>query len=252
VQRLRDLPLRRSLAPAWAPGFVKTSMSTTIVRVVTEDGVVGIGVGGSPKLLREVADRLIGHDLFETERLARTFRHSPGAWGIEIAIWDAIGKTCGQPVYKLWGAFSSRVRGYASMIEAPDPGECVDRVVGLVEEGFVGVKIRLHGETTREDILLAEAVRSAVGPSISLMADANQARVPFSPASEAGPVWDLRRARETARALGELDYLWLEEPLGRYDSDGLAALNASVDISIAGGEKNVFLHEFRNLMDRNC
>jgi L-alanine-DL-glutamate epimerase-like enolase superfamily enzyme len=49
-----------------------------------------------------------------------------------------------------------------------------------------------------------------------------------------------------------MGYLWLEEPLGRYDHDGLAALNQSVDIAIAGGEKNVFLHEFTALLDRGC
>jgi D-galactarolactone cycloisomerase len=252
IQRLRDVPTPRPLRPAWSPGAIKTSASISIIRMRTDDGLEGFGTGGSPKALREVADQLIGCDPFDTERHSRLLRHNGGAWGMELALWDLIGKSCGQPLSKLWGGYTDRVRGYASMVEAVSIGETVERVQGLVAEGFTGVKIRLHHDSRHDDVALATAVRVAVGPDVALMADANQARVPFAPPTECSPVWDLRRARSTARALEELDYLWLEEPLGRNGYAGLAALNGSVDIAIAGGEKNVFLHEFADLIDRSC
>jgi D-galactarolactone cycloisomerase len=252
IQRLRDVPTPRPLRPAWSPGTVKTSASATVIRMRTDDGAEGFGTGGSPKALREAADQLIGCDPFDMEAHSRVLRHNGAAWGMELALWDVIGKVCNQPLFKLWGGFANQVPGYASMVEAVSIDETVERVCGLVSEGFTAVKIRLHHESMRDDIALAAAIRESVGPRVGLMADANQARVPFAPPGEHNPVWDLRRARTTAIALQELDYLWLEEPLGRYDYAGLAALNTSVDIAIAGGEKNVFLHEFSELIDRGC
>jgi D-galactarolactone cycloisomerase len=252
IVRLRDIPMPHPLQLAWSPGTMKRQASVTVVRVLSDDGLEGIGTGGSPKALREVADRLVGQDPFDTERHARTLRHSGVAWGLEIALWDLIGKACDHPLYKIWGGFTSRVRGYASLVEATSPQDTAQRSLGLIEEGFTGVKIRLHGDRLQDDLAVAQTVRDAVGDSIALMAGANQARVPFSPVDEAGPTWDLRRARKTADALDEMGFLWLEEPLGRYNFDGLGELNRSVSIAIAGGEKNRYLHEFASMLDRGC
>ena len=101
-------------------------------------------------------------------------------------------------------------------------------------------------------IAQVEAARLAIGNDFTLMADANQAQQPGTLQPAEGPVWRYERALQTARELQRLGVYWLEEPLGRYDLDGLARLANAVDILIAGGENNTGLHEYRWLIDRGC
>jgi D-galactarolactone cycloisomerase len=78
-----------------------------------------------------------------------------------------------------------------------------------------------------------------------------RAQQPGTPQPEEGPVWRYERALETARELRRLGVFWLEEPLDRYDFEGLKRLCAEVDILIAGGENNIGLHELRWLIEHD-
>ncbi len=80
------------------------------------------------------------------------------------------------------------------------------------------------------------------------MTDANQAQ--SATGWQPGVVWDFRRALDTARELEKLKVYWLEEPLHRYDFEGLAELNRLVEIPIVGGENNVGVHEFRTMLEK--
>ena len=83
------------------------------------------------------------------------------------------------------------------------------------------------------------------------MVDANQAGI--EPGHGGHQRWGFRRALEVARELERLGVVWLEEPLDRYDYDGLARLRDRLDtLKIAGGEDNHGLHEFKLLIDRGC
>lgn len=252
VQLLRDVPAPRELRFAWSPGVVMRSTSITLIRIHSDDGLVGIGSGGSPDAARSVGDRLVGTDPFATEQHSRLLRQGGSAWGIELALWDLIGKACGQPIYKLWGGYTNRVKGYASTVEVGSPQERAEQALGFYEEGFRAIKLRLHNDTLAEDMALAHAVKDAVGDKMELMADGNQAQTPVTPSAQAGVIWDYRRAHYTAKALDEMGFVWLEEPLSRYDFDGLAKLNASVNLAIAGGENNRFMHEFHWMLERGC
>jgi D-galactarolactone cycloisomerase len=252
VQVLRDVPLPRELRFAWAPGSVTRATTITLVRIRTADGLEGIGTGGSPEATRSAGQQLIGKDPFDTERHIRLLRRGGNAWGIEVALWDLIGKICGQPLYKLWGGYTDRIKGYASTVEMGMPAQRAEDAVGFYEEGFRAIKLRLHNETLSQDIALARAVRDAVGDRMELMADGNQAQTAVTPSAQPGVIWDERRALYTARALEEMGFLWLEEPLSRYDFDGLARLNAAVGLAIAGGENNIHLHEFHWMLERGC
>ncbi len=252
VQLLRDIPTPRELRFAWAPGVVTRSTSVTLVRIRTTDGLEGIGTGGSPEATRGVGQQLVGGDPFATEQHIRLLRRAGNAWGIEVALWDLIGKACNQPLYKLWGGYTDRVKGYASTVEVGTPQQRAQDVLGFYEEGFRAVKLRLHNDTLEEDIALAQAVKDAIGDRMELMADGNQAQTAVTPSVQAGVIWDYRRALYTARALEEMGYVWLEEPLSRYDFDGLAKLNAAVALAIAGGENNRSLHEFHWMLEQGC
>lgn len=165
---------------------------------------------------------------------------------MDIALWDLIGKACGQPLYKLWGGGRDRVAAYASMVQLSTPEERARLAAALREEGWQAIKLRLHHATMREDLETVERVREAAGDGMTIMVDANQAQ--SSGDWQPGVRWDFRRAAETARALQELGCYWLEEPLPRYAFRDLARLSALVELPIAGGENNRGVHEFLQML----
>jgi D-galactarolactone cycloisomerase len=174
VQLLRDVPTPRELRFAWAPGSTTRSSNITLVRLRSDDGLEGIGSGGAPDALRGIGQQLIGRDPFATEQHSRLLRRGGNAWGLEVALWDLIGKACGQPLYKLWGGYTERVKGYASTIEIGSPEGRAQDALGFYEEGFRAIKLRLHNETLEQDIKLARAVKDAVGDKMELMADGDR------------------------------------------------------------------------------
>jgi D-galactarolactone cycloisomerase len=240
--------------PAWAPGSTWTSRGATLVKLTTDDGIVGWGVPGyadTPLLESWIKPRLLGQDPFALEQHARVFRNAGGLWGVEIALWDIIGKACGQPLYKLWGGYRDRVPGYASCVELRSGEQRADDAAARQAEGWRAIKLRLHDWTLQADIAQVEAVRRVMGDDFVILTDANQAQQPGTPQPEEGPVWRYERALHTARELQRLGVFWLEEPLDRYDFEGLRRLCAEVDMLIAGGENNRGLHELRWLIEQD-
>lgn len=254
------IPFPDEVRPAWAPGTSWREKTTTIYRVETDEGITGIGAGqGSPQIVRDrIAPRLIGRDPFTVEKLFRVIVNWGGAGsvpiacGIEIALWDLIGKAANLPLAKLWGLDKDRVRAYASLVELRSPEHRAEDALRLLDLGYRAIKLRLHAPTIKEDIAQVEAVRAAVGDRMEIMVDANQAQEPGTPGSEDDLVWGYDRALATCRELAHLDVAWMEEPLGRFEFDNLHRLATASDIPIAGGENNVGLHEFRWLIDQNC
>jgi L-alanine-DL-glutamate epimerase-like enolase superfamily enzyme len=255
VIELAGPALAQPMRPAWAPGGRWQRWGGTLVKVFTDEGIVGLGSPGykvSPLIESWIKPQLIGRDPFDLERHARIFRNANAGWGVEIALWDIIGKACGQPVYKLWGGARDRVPAYASCIEVRGPQQRADGIARVQAAGWRAAKLRIHAPTLAADIAQVEAVRRAVGDEFTLLVDANQAQQPGTLQPEEGPVWRYERALATARELQRLGVCWLEEPLDRYDFDNLARLADAVDILIAGGENNTGLHEYRWLIERGC
>ena len=255
VLELAGPPLAPPMHPAWAPGSAWKRWGGTLVKVYTDEGIVGLGSPGyqvSPLIESWIKPQLIGCDPFDLERHARIFHNANAGWGVEIALWDIIGKACGQPVYKLWGAARDRVPAYASCIEVRTPSQRAEDILRAQAAGWRATKLRIHERTLAADVAQVEAVRRAVGDDFTLLVDANQAQQPGTLQPEEGPVWSYERALQTARELQRLGVYWLEEPLGRYDFDNLARLADAVDILIAGGENNTGLHEYRWLIERGC
>lgn len=257
---LLSQPLPAPLRPSWAPGRTFANTSCSLIRVQTDEGIEGIGAGpevglaGIYTIADLVAPYLCGKDPFAVERISPILRHAARdgsyPWGIEMALWDIIGKACGQPVYRLWGGYQAKLPVYASLAELCSPREQIDRLHALREKGFCAAKLRLRRPTIAEDIDFVEQVRVAMGDGMTLMVDANQAHVMPSP----GPhnFWTYHDALQVARAMQDLGIAWLEEPLPRYDLKQLAQLAAAVDIPIAGGELNTGLHEYKQLVDLDC
>ena len=140
-----QLRFPRPVQPAWAPGTSWSSSEASVFRIETDEGVVGMAAGvGSPAFVRDViAPRLVGRDPFKTEQITNILRDHGGPWlghtspwGIELALWDLIGKAAGLPVSRIWGQAADRILGYASTIEIRRPEERAEDALRLLEKGY--------------------------------------------------------------------------------------------------------------------
>jgi len=256
------LPYEQDFYPTWYPGRVEKGQTIFIVRVRTDDGIEGQATCEAPfgilAIMKNTVEYLktflIGESPFDVERLILRFRDvariAARPWLVENAMWDIIGKASGQPVYKIFGAARDRIRVYAAWGEIRSLEQRKDDARRLVEEGIKGVKMRFYQENMKDDLALVEAVRDAVGDKLAIMVDANQGTAVERTRGGVPPVWSYERARETAREMEKLKCTWLEEPLFRYDYDGLARLSREVSIPIAGGEINKGIHEFKHMLDK--
>ena len=262
ITDIRVVPLRvvkeaGSIEPAWNPGGQMAFQigGGSFVELRTDQGLTGIGPGVDPALLPAIKQQLLGKDPFDIEEHAARLRYYAagaayrGSAGVDIALWDLVGKACGQPLYKLWGGGKDKVPAYASMVRLSTPEERAQLAAQLAAQGWKAIKLRLHHQSMKEDIRTVELVRRAVGDRMEIMTDANQAQ--SSGNWQPGVLWDFQRAVETARELQRLRCYWLEEPLPRYAFDRLAELNRLVEVPLAGGENNRGLHEFLEMCRQN-
>jgi len=254
-----SLPLPAPFHPAWFPNVTRKTADGTLIKVHTDQGITGYGwqnsFGTEIKIVGEsrvFKDLVYGTDLFSVEKLIRVLSgitysmNTVDLWGVEVAVWDAIGKACGQPIHKLLGGAQDRVMAYASTGQIKTPKEHAADALKYLDLGFRAIKIRIHSEDLEKDLTPIRAVREAVQDEMKIMVDANQA------ATFSGPFWTYRRAVETAKALEKLNVYWLEEPLFHAAHDDLANLAKEVDIQIAGGEDENGFYRFKELIERNC
>jgi D-galactarolactone cycloisomerase len=254
--RLKVVRELGSLEPAWFPGRLMNFQvgGGGFLELRTDQGLVGIGPAIHADLVPLVQKILIGKDPFDTEQHFARMRYEGlagmynGAPNVDIALWDLVGKACGQPIYKLLGGGKDKVGTYAAMVKLSKPEERANMAAALADQGWKAIKLRLHNPTFQEDIAVVEAVRARIGDRMQIMADANQAENPGQ--WQPGALWDFRRALETARELERLQCVWLEEPLPRFAFEQHAELRKQVGIPIAGGENNYGVHEFHWMLQQ--
>lgn len=162
--------------------------------------------------------------------------------GVDIALWDIVGKVMGQPISNLIGGrFREDVPsyGYGMMLrrEAPDDlaARFVDEAAEIRAMGFAATKMKL-GHGPKVDVQLAQAVRKGVGEDFPFMADANHA-------------YTTSDAFYVGRALDELEAYWFEEPIAPEDLDGYAELRKGLKTNIAGGEAEFNRWGWRSLLE---
>lgn len=231
-----------------------------VVQVSTDEGVTGIGEAGfsaeyfptvGPIVNGQLAPMLIGEDpsnigaiwqkMFEaTHMWGRRGIETYAISGVDIALWDLMGKMTNRPVYQLLGAVKSRVPAYlAPSLKAAN--EVVEESVQAVEErGYRAVKLRIGRDPT-EAVALVASVREALGCGIEIMVDANMG-------------YDRRTALTVARELEQLGIAWLEEPimsrsLSQY-TDEHTWLADRVGVPLAGGESLLTRFEYLDLLSR--
>ena len=227
----------------WEPsGLPKTTLGFSVYRLTTDEGLVGIGpyTGGDPRFALGLDPFEVGHFWARHMSGVRSETSGKGASGLEIALWDLVGKATGQPLHRLLGSRRDRVPVYAATSRLLPQEALVDEALALEAQGFRAIKLRLHRQDVRDDLAAVVAVRDALSDNVALMADANQNNL-----SEGYPYWSRLTALRVAQELDALGLWFLEEPLPRTDIEGLAEIAATVDMYIAGGEHTPTVCDWR-------
>jgi L-alanine-DL-glutamate epimerase-like enolase superfamily enzyme len=200
-------------------------------------------------MVEEMADLVIGRDAGHIAGFwARAWRdiNFLGHKGVPVvgisaldgALWDALGKMSNLPIYRILGGAQDRVPVYHSgglWLSSSDK-ELVAEAERFAAAGFTAMKMRLGSPEPATDVARVRAVRTAIGPKIKLMADANQGLTES-------------QAIRLGRALEEFDLSWFEEPLPAWDLDGLARVAAALDTPIASGETEYTRYGFRRMLE---
>ena len=223
-----------------------------LIIVETDEGITGYGeVDTSPLVGKAVIDAymshgtcyglkevIIGADPFDYEQIwndmwAKSYYYGRSGpvmhvmSGIDMALWDIMGKASGKPVHKLLGgSYTDRVRAYASALMPESADEVSRRVEEYVSQGFTAIKFGWGplGYDKHFDINLVYAARKAAGDKVEIMIDI-------------GKRYRLKEAMYVAKAMEQLNIYWLEEPLPAEDLEGYKALTASTTMRIATGEE---------------
>ncbi len=253
--------------PALDDGIADGSQDDLVIRISTDEGIVGVGeVDSAPEAVKALVDRrsshaiagslldiLVGEDPRDVERLWQKMYRGliyigrrgialHALSGIDIALWDIAGKAAGKPVHELLGAATrDRVRAYASML-MPDTAEVVgERVAKLREDGFTAIKLGwgVLGQDEDTDVALAAAAKDAAGDGVEIMID-----------SGLGYGADAKTAIRVGRAYEEIGIFWFEEPFEPDEYEAYAELADAVDIRVAAGEQDTTVWGFRELIER--
>lgn len=231
-----------------------------IVHISTDEGVTGTGLcAGPPKLMSGIIEEvmkplIIGEDPLFVEKLwnkmyRRTFGYGrAGAMimaisGIDVTLWDIVGKVADMPVYKLLGGYRDKAPIYAmtGYYKRSTDIELLleDRYNRWVGEGFKTIKMKVGLLRVEEDVRRVKMVRDAIGDEIGLMVDANGA-------------WNAHQAIRFAKKVERYDPFWFEEPVRADDVKGYAEVVRAVDIPVAGGENEYLRYGFRPLIEEKA
>jgi len=231
----------------WANEIKPQDCVQTLVAVFTDEGITGWGSVFTTDELVQAALHLLeplylGENPQEPERVseklhANTFWMGRGGTvthtisGIDIALWDILGKTTGQPVGRLLGGcYRNRVLPYASVLMR-EPRALAEHLLAIREEGFRAFKIGWGPFGRQSDAMdeqIVRAAREAVGPENLLMVDAG--------ASNAFWPQTFKWAVRTARMLADFGVYWFEEPLLPDNLSDYSLLRQNSPVPIAGGE----------------
>ena len=248
IREIHTFGLRgRTPEGGWSNELQPEDCVHTLMAVLTDEGLTGWGsVFTSEDLVRASLAVLqplyFGENALEPERVSEKL-HQNTFWqgrggalthtisGIDIALWDLLGKATGQPVGRLLGGrYRERVRPYASLLMR-EPQRMPDVLLPVKAQGFRAFKIG-WGPFGRKSCALDEAIvraaREAVGSDSLLMIDAG--------ASDAFWPQNFKWALRTAEMLAQYDVAWFEEALPPDALEDYVALRRAARVPIAGGE----------------
>ena len=261
IQKIECVPLRMPLPRTYrGSSYFMTHRCTIITRVYTQEGVIGEVYNGDEFetqgevvkiILDEIQPLVIGKDAFNIEGCWEAMRKPSNnilrdrklamcaQACVDSALWDAVGKALGVPLYKLWGGYADRlpvmcIAGYYEENKTlADFGREMEQIKA---SGYAGCKFKVGGRTPKEDAERVRVARKAAGDDFILTVDANQG-------------WSLREAVAFSRAVEGLDIRWFEEPV-HWPNDRLdmAAVRSQTGIPVCAGQSEISRAGCRDLM----
>lgn len=248
------IPLRTTMTDSTHGAMTHFEVVMALVETADYCGIgytYTIGLGGeSIKLLIEQAVKplLLEANARQIEKLWNDMwwkMHYIGRGGlvsfamsaVDIALWDLLGKQDGLPLWQMLGGHRNKATPYAGGIDLHlSTDELVAQMLNYVAEGFTAVKMKVGQPRLQDDISRIKAVREAIGPTITLMVDANMR-------------WNVETAIRAARQMQPYDVYWLEEPTIPDDIAGHARIAQEGGVPIATGENLHTIYEFRNMVE---
>jgi L-alanine-DL-glutamate epimerase-like enolase superfamily enzyme len=230
-----------------------------VVEVMSDDGHVGVGNAAlAPRVTKQVIDLylkplLIGADPWDVEFLWQHMYRKTMAFGrkgigmtaisaVDIALWDLMGKSAKQPVFRLLGGRTKpRIPVYASRLYSTALPELAAEARRYKDEGYKAMKLRFGwgpvdgAAGMQRNVELVRTVRETVGDEVDVMADAYMG-------------WTLDYAKRMLPLLEPFRLRWLEEAVIPDEVHGYAELKARGLVPIAGGEHEFTLHGFQDLL----
>lgn len=223
-----------------------THAPVVLIDVEMSSGVVGVSYLFSPRpdMLKPLMEairalfEMVSGKLCDPVRLSAHFDQQFLLFGgtgivtmarsaLDMALWDAIAKQHGKPLFRLLGGVEEPIHAYESSgLGLSDSGAVLQEAARFIDNGFDHMKLRLGYPTLQTDIEVLEALRRELGDRIGLMVDYNQAM-------------DRETALERCTALDDYQLVWIEEPLHAADLEGAAALAGKLKTPIQIGE-NLF------------
>lgn len=246
-------------------GLTPSESIAAVVRLEDEDGLCGTGLAGigNPSVIavmEQLFDVVLGRTTDDIAvlwdlmyRLTLNYGRRGTAVhaisGIDVALWDLLGKQQDRPIYALLGgAVRTRQPAYASWLYATEDLDALAvEAAGWAAQGFSAVKQRFgYGPAdgargVRRNVELVRTVVDAVGPEVDVMADAYMG-------------WDVAYAIRCIRAIEDagLALRWVEEPVIADDVRGMATVRRAVRTPIASGEHEATRYGFRELLEHHA
>jgi len=233
-----------------------------IVEVLTSSGFIGLGEAISPfsdmdfegtkRIIDSAKPLLVGEDVFNVEPIKKElyaaynlthFHIHTACWAlnaIEMALWDLVGKQCGEPLYKIWGGAFRKKIPYFGWLQRTTPEDIAKQAVELVNRGFKTLYIKV-GMDEEEDIEFVKAMRESVGykSNIKIRVDANQS-------------WTPGQAIKMINRLEEYDLEFVDQPVLMYNLEGLARVRSAVNVPVASHESSWTFYEVLNVIKRGA
>ena len=234
------------------------SHETTVVKIETDTGIIGWGEAQSPvspntsaTIIKDIVTPLtIGKNIFDVEAIwhknyaaKRERGHYTGFYidaicGVDIAIWDAIGKALNMSTAQAMGGIHRNKVSLYNGIGGTIPEEVADQAEWSVSKGYKYLKMHLK-EDIDNTIEIVTKVRERVGESIGLMLDVHMG-------------FDTFNAIKLGKELEKINLLWLESPSDPIDIPGLCEISRSLDLPIANGEWTRTKYEMREIFEKRA